>query len=108
MTKKNSSPGSRFKDLHDAFNNLSTPDKAAFVIEATFDTIGQALQETGRHVSDAFESLEKEDWFRHRTGYGKKNKDDMHTAQSASKKKSGSASATKTSSKKKDSDDDAS
>ena len=51
-------------DLRRAFDRLATPDKAAFVLEATFDTIGQALAETGRRVSDAVQDLDLESLFR--------------------------------------------
>ena len=44
--------------LRDAFNRLATPEKVAFVVEATFDTIGQALGETGRRFSDAIKEFD--------------------------------------------------
>lgn len=50
-----------------AFDDLSTADKTAFVLEATFQTLGQAIGETGRHVSDALtdlSDLDVEAWFR--------------------------------------------
>jgi hypothetical protein len=53
-----------FDDVRAAFERLATPDKAAFVLEATFDTIGQALGETGRRVSEAVSSLDLDALFR--------------------------------------------
>ena len=53
-----------FDDVRAAFERLATPDKAAFVLEATFETIGQAITETGRRVSDAVSSLDLDALFR--------------------------------------------
>ena len=39
------------------FEKLETQDKTAFVVEATFQTIGQAVEETGRHLAEAFEAV---------------------------------------------------
>ena len=58
------SPRPPFDDVRAAFERLATPDKAAFVLEATFETIGQALAETGRRVSDAVSSLDLDALFR--------------------------------------------
>ncbi len=56
--------GAPYDDLRAAFDRLATPDKVAFVFEATFGTIGQALTETGRHVADAVSSLDLDSIFR--------------------------------------------
>lgn len=53
-----------FEDVRDAFERLATPDKAAFVLEATFSTLGQAIGETGRHLADAVSSLNLDGLFR--------------------------------------------
>ena len=53
-----------FDDVRSAFDRLGTSDKAAFVLEATFDTIGQAVAETGRRVADAVSSLDLDGFFR--------------------------------------------
>lgn len=37
------------------FEKLETQDKTAFVLEATFATIGQAIEETGRQFADVLE-----------------------------------------------------
>lgn len=46
-----------------AFDKLDTNEKSAFIFEATFNTIGQALEETGRRVADIFESINVDDLF---------------------------------------------
>ena len=53
-----------FDDVRTAFERLATSEKAAFVFEATFETIGQALGETGRRVSAAIDDLDIDAWFR--------------------------------------------
>lgn len=53
-----------FDDVRDAFAELDTSAKAAFVFEATFATLGQALNETGRRVSEAIDDLDIDSWFR--------------------------------------------
>lgn len=53
-----------FDDVRDAFKSLGTSEKAAFVLEATFETIGQALAETGRRAATVLDDLELDDWFR--------------------------------------------
>ena len=53
-----------FDDVRDAFADLGTSEKAAFVLEATFETIGQALAETGRRAAAVLDDLDIDDWFR--------------------------------------------
>lgn len=57
-------PSSPFDDVRSAFDGLATSKKAAFVLEAAFTTLGQALEETGRRVSQTLDDLNVEDWFR--------------------------------------------
>ena len=57
---KSSSP---FDDVREAFSDLDTSEKAAFVFEATFATLGQALHETGRRVAEAIDDLDVDSWF---------------------------------------------
>ena len=52
-----------FDDVRAAFERLTTPDKAAFVFEATFDTLGQAISETGRRFSAAVSNLDLDSVF---------------------------------------------
>ena len=53
----------RYEHVREAFSRLETQDKAAFVLEATFDTVGQALRDVGQQVGDALEKVGKEDFF---------------------------------------------
>lgn len=53
-----------FDDVRKAFADLQTSEKAAFVFEATFETLGQALAETGRNVATAIDDLDVDSWFR--------------------------------------------
>ena len=53
----------RYAQVREAFARLQTQDKAAFVLEATFDTVGQALHDVGQSVGDAIEALGREDFF---------------------------------------------
>lgn len=48
----------------DAFADLPTPEKTAFVIEATFQTIGEALRETGQRLADVINEFDPESFFR--------------------------------------------
>ena len=64
MAAPNSPSPNPFDDVREAFAGLDTSEKAAFVFEATFATIGQALHETGRRVSEAIDDLNIDDWFR--------------------------------------------
>ncbi len=47
-----------------AFADLDTPEKTAFVIEATFSTIGAALRETGQRLGEAISEFDPEAFFR--------------------------------------------
>lgn len=59
--KQSSGP---FDDVRSAFDGLDTSEKAAFVLEATFNTLGQALNETGRRVAKTIDDMNIDDWFR--------------------------------------------
>ena len=48
----------------DAFADLDTAEKTAFVIEATFSTIGAALRETGQRLGDAITDFDPDAFFR--------------------------------------------
>lgn len=39
------------------FEKLNPQDKTAFVVEATFTTIGQAIEETGRQFADVLDRV---------------------------------------------------
>lgn len=59
-----------FEDVRKAFADLRTSEKAAFVFEATFDTLGQALSETGQRVAEAIDDLDIDSWFQDRPTMG--------------------------------------
>ena len=61
-TRKSTDP---FETIRKAFEDLETSEKAAFVLEATFETIGQALAETGRRAAETIEGLGIDSWFQH-------------------------------------------
>ena len=63
MTPPRSRPDP-FDSVRDAFSGLGTSEKAAFVLEATFATIGQALAETGRRAAAVVDDLDIDSWFR--------------------------------------------
>ncbi|WP_412067793.1 hypothetical protein [Rubrivirga sp. IMCC43871] len=50
--------------VRNAFSDLGTSRKAAFVLEATFETISQALAETGRRAAETIDDLDIDAWFR--------------------------------------------
>ena len=52
-----------FDDVRDAFADLGTSEKAAFVLEATFETLSQALAETARRAAAALDDLDIDSWF---------------------------------------------
>ncbi|MGB3541840.1 hypothetical protein [Rubrivirga sp.] len=52
--------------MRQAFEDLDTSEKAAFVLEATFETIAQALAETGRRAASTIDDLDIDSWFRPR------------------------------------------
>lgn len=47
----------------EAFSSLDTTQKTAFVIEATFRTIGQAIEETGQHLASVLQHFDVETLF---------------------------------------------
>ena len=53
-----------------AFDDLDTPEKTAFVIEATFSTIGAALRETGQRLADVITEFDPDSFFRDATAPG--------------------------------------
>ena len=53
-----------FDSVREAFSGLGTSEKAAFVLEATFATLGQALAETGRRAAAVVDGLDIDSWFR--------------------------------------------
>lgn len=62
MATSKSSPDP-FDSVRDAFAGLGTSEKAAFVLEATFETLSQALAETGRRAAMVLDDLDIDSWF---------------------------------------------
>lgn len=52
----------QYSKTRDEFEKLGTQDKTAFVLEATFATIGQAIEDTGRQVADVLERVANYDF----------------------------------------------
>ena len=61
MTRRDSDP---YDPVRDAFAGLSTAEKASFILEATFNTIGTAVIETGRRAATVLDDLDIDSWFR--------------------------------------------
>jgi len=60
MPTTDSAKRAPLEDVRAAFEKLHVKDKAAFVVEAAFGTLGEAIEETGRGLSDLFEGLAEE------------------------------------------------
>jgi hypothetical protein len=58
-----------FDSVRDAFAGLGTSEKAAFVLEATFETLSQALAETGRRAASVLDDLDIDSWFETRAAW---------------------------------------
>lgn len=57
MTDAREDARQQYSKTRAEFEKLGTQDKTAFVLEATFATIGQAIEETGRQVADALDHV---------------------------------------------------
>jgi hypothetical protein len=57
MTEARSSERSSYREARSAFEKLETQDKVAFVVEATFTTLGRAIEHAGRTFSVVLEDL---------------------------------------------------
>ena len=53
----------QYEKVRDEFAHLGIQDKTAFVLEATFDTLGEVVREAGKTVSDLFERVSKDDFW---------------------------------------------
>jgi hypothetical protein len=96
----------QYQKTRSEFKKLETQDKTAFVLEATFATIGQAIEETGRHFADAMERAATFDFGSWREE-GDEPDDGPNPAEPPSaKKRTTKARTKKTSAKKKDSEKD--
>lgn len=52
--------GGSFQEARSAFDKLNTQDKVSFVVEATFAAVGQAIEETGRHLTSLMDDVTEE------------------------------------------------
>ncbi len=52
----------QYSKTRDEFEKLETQDKTAFVVEATFATIGQAVEDAGRQFADVLERVANYDF----------------------------------------------
>jgi hypothetical protein len=91
----------QYKKTRSEFEKLETQDKTAFVLEATFATIGQAIEETGRHFADAMERAATFDF-----GSWREEGDEPDDAPNPAEPPSAKKRATKSSAKKKTSEKD--
>lgn len=57
MSDAQSSKRASYEDARSAFERLDTQDKVAFVVEATFTTLGLAVEQAGRALAAVIEDL---------------------------------------------------
>lgn len=57
MTDAREDARQQYSKTRAEFEKLGTQDKTAFVLEAVFTTVGQAIEETGRQVADVFDHV---------------------------------------------------
>lgn len=53
-----------YEKAREAFTNLEIQDKAAFVVEATLSTFGEAFKDAGRQFAEVIEKVSSEDFFK--------------------------------------------
>lgn len=109
MSKAETKGRAAYEKAREAFTELDMQDKAAFVLEATFSTFGEAFKDAGQQFADVIEKVTDEDFF---DAFAWQRKEDADSASeekakdekaSNGRKKSG---ARATSKKKKDKDAD--
>ena len=108
MSKTEPKGRAQYEKAREAFTKLDMQDKAAFVLEATFSTFGEAFKDAGQQFADVMEKVTADDFF---SGFGSSDEGaeeaskEKSTKQNPSngRKKSGSHSTSK---KKKDEDAD--
>jgi len=106
MSKTETKGRAQYEKAREAFTKLDMQDKAAFVLEATFSTFGEAFKDAGQQFADVMEKVSSEDFF---SGFGPCNGDAEEATEEKAKeekpsnglKKPGSRSTSK---KKKDED----
>ena len=63
MSKEEARDRAPYNKAREAFKKLEMQDKAAFVLEATFSTFGEAFTEAGQQFADVVENVTSEDFF---------------------------------------------
>ena len=116
MTETNRTDRAAYEAARAAFEALRAQDKAAFVFEAAFSAVGDALTQTGRGVAEAMEDVFSEDFWRSASASGSPSATAPDPAEPptakknaprSSKKSGGSTKTAGRSSKKKKDDDEA-
>lgn len=64
MSKTESKGRAEYEKARDAFTKLTMQDKAAFVMEATFSTFGEAFKDAGQQFADVIEKVSSDDFFK--------------------------------------------
>ncbi len=106
MSKTESKGRAEYEKAREAFTKLDMQDKAAFVMEATFSTFGEAFKDAGQQFADVIEKVSSEDFFK---GFAWECGPDSDSEEEATKKKSSNGakpSASRPSTKKKKDEDD--
>ena len=100
MSKTENRDRAQYEKAREAFTKLDVQDKAAFVLEATFSTFGEAFRDAGQQFADVMEKVTAEDFFK---GFGSSEeaKEGSEGPSANGKKKAGGSSSSK---KKKDED----
>lgn len=63
MSKTESKGRAQYEKAREAFTKLDMQDKAAFVLEATFSTFGEAFKDAGQTFSEVMDKVASEDFF---------------------------------------------
>ena len=63
MSKTESKGRAQYEKAREAFTKLDMQDKAAFVMEATFSTFGEAFKAAGQQFAEVFEKVTADDFF---------------------------------------------
>lgn len=103
MSKTETKDRAQYEKAREAFTELDMQDKAAFVLEATFSTFGEAFKDAGQQFADVIEKVSSEDFCSGFTWEGSAETAETDEKPSNGRKKSASRASTK---KKKDEDGD--
>ncbi len=106
MSKTESKGRAQYEKAREAFTKLDMQDKAAFVMEATFSTFGEAFKDAGQQFADVIEKVSSDDFF---SGFAWECGDERTEEKAADEKPSNGRKKSRSSSasKKKKKDEDA-